>query len=418
MMGDELLALQAAADKIEVCYFEDESNTDDERDEFRSFLNEEIEIPFLTYVQRGEDIWEKMANAFKDSFDCEPGPKILVGCDIPQLSKVVVDQAFLCLESNDYVVNPTKDGGYYLIGMNKLQPELFALKNNIEKNGKDVLTDVDEPHDLLNLQGSSAHVILREHSDRRIYSDDNRFFASLRMTDTASLTESFIKTLDFVSVIVPVYNEISTINDCMNRLQNVNAEVLYVDGGSTDGTQDYIRLHGGTLIESEKGRANQMNLGAKLARSNKLFFLHADSIPPKNFEEEIQKTLNKTNWGCFGIKFDTHEPLMKICQIISNNRIHDRKVVFGDQGIFIKRSLFEEIGGFPNLPIMEDYQFSLTLKEKGEKIGVAKGLITTSARRYEKGKKLSVMWKMNRLRKQYRDGVDINEIAAQYKDIR
>ena len=109
---------------------------------------------------------------------------------------------------------------------------------------------------------------------------------------------------------------------------------------------------------------------------------------------------------------------MKICQIISNNRIHDRKVVFGDQGIFIKRNLFEEIGGFPEIPIMEDYQLSLTLKERGEKIGVGKGLVTTSARRYAQGDKLKVMWKMNRLRKAYRDGVPIEEISAAYADIR
>lgn len=385
MMADELEALQAQSDKIEVCYFDDEANTDDERDEFRSFLNEEIEIPFLTYPQRGDDIWEKMRNAFEDSFAREAGSKILVGCDIPGLNSDIVHDAFSFLSQKDYVCNPTLDGGYYLIGMNEFKPELFDLKNDIKKQGCP-LRDCDTPFELLNTQGN--------------------------------LTKQFVKNLKYISVIVPVYNESTTIDKCMERLKGVEAEVLFVDGNSTDDTVTKICNGGFLVVGSEKGRANQMNYGAKCASSDNLFFLHADSIPPKGFEHEVLKTLKKTNWGCFGIKFDSHDPLMKICQIISNNRIHDRKVVFGDQGIFIKRKLFEEIGGFPDLPIMEDYQLSLTLKGKGEKIGVAKGLITTSARRYKPGHRLSIMWKMNRLRKQYRDGVDINEIAAQYKDIR
>lgn len=385
MMADELDALQRASDKIEVCYLDDEENTDDERDEFRSFLTECIEIPFLTFPQRGDDIWQKMRNAFEDSFARDAGPKILVGCDIPGLTEDIVLDAFIEIKQKGFACNPSCDGGYYLIGMDEFRPELFDLKNDIEKHGYP-LYDCDTPFELLNTRGK--------------------------------LTRQFIKNLEFVSVIIPVYNESSTIERLLDELEGVDAEILFVDGGSNDGTQNKIFLHNFNVFGCEKGRANQMNFGAQIAGSDNLFFLHADSIPPKGFEHEVLKTLEKTNWGCFGIKFDSHDPLMKICQFISNRRIHDRKVAFGDQGIFIKRKLFEEIGGFPSIPIMEDYQLSLTLKELGEKIGVADGLITTSDRRFQRGNKLATMWKMNRLRKQYRDGVDINKIAAQYKDIR
>ena len=109
---------------------------------------------------------------------------------------------------------------------------------------------------------------------------------------------------------------------------------------------------------------------------------------------------------------------MKICQVISNNRIIDRRIVFGDQGIFIKRELFDEIGGFPDIPIMEDYQFSLTLRDKGKRIGIARGLITTSTRRYAQGGKLKVMWQMNRLRKAYRSGLPPDVITEMYQDVR
>lgn len=226
-----------------------------------------------------------------------------------------------------------------------------------------------------------------------------------------------------VSVIIPVYNEETTINDFVSNVADVmeDAEVIFVDGGSTDATVSILKRilpDSQQLIETGKGRAHQMNEGARASKGDALMFLHADCVPPKDMVSEVKRVLAYANWGCFGVKFDDHDPLMKICQIISNNRIHDRKVVFGDQGIFIKRELFEEIGGFPEIPIMEDYQLSLTLKEKGEKIGVARGLITTSSRRYHEGGKLSVMWKMNRLRKAYRDGVPIETISAQYRDIR
>ena len=94
--------------------------------------------------------------------------------------------------------------------------------------------------------------------------------------------------------------------------------------------------------------------------------------------------------------------------------------MFGDQGIFIHRDLFYEIGMFPELPILEDYQLSLTLKEKGVKLGMTKHRIYTSDRRFEGNTvtKLKLMWKMNRMRAMYRKGVSIEEISALYADVR
>ena len=226
-----------------------------------------------------------------------------------------------------------------------------------------------------------------------------------------------------VSVIIPVYNERQIIDSFLGSVERFasQAEVIFVDGGSTDGSDLIVErwCHGkASFVRSEKGRSKQMNEGARAASGDALMFLHSDSFAPSNMISEIKRVLTAYHWGCFGIRFDSKDPLMKICQIISNNRIKDRKVVFGDQGIFIRKELFFEVGGFPDLPIMEDYQFSLTMKERSEKIGIAKGLITTSDRRYKRGQKLSVMWKMNRLRKQYRDGIDIDIIADQYRDIR
>ena len=195
------------------------------------------------------------------------------------------------------------------------------------------------------------------------------------------------------------------------------AELIFVDGGSSDRTlalipETYTVLHG------PKGRAKQMNLGAANSGGSVLFFLHCDSELPEDAIEQIETVMERYSVGCFGIAFHSKNIWMKCCQAISNHRIKDRKVMFGDQGIFIRRSLFFEIGGFPELPIMEDYQFSLTLKEMGVKIGIAKKRIYTSDRRFAEGGRLRVMWKMNRLRAMYRKGVDIEEISGLYRDIR
>ncbi len=428
-MADEISEICKVADKLEVFYYDDESVTDDDRDDFRSFLMEEVKIPCETSAQRGNTIFERMKNAFADSFDeCGQGKKILVGCDLPCLKAEDLHIAFLGLDENEVVINPTEDGGYCLIGMNELEPHVFEVEGD---GANTVLQDTLEKCRLCGLKVTLAKVM----QDVDVPKDLYRLSKAKNQLATESLTRSFIDNFDesrfelsgcagmTVSVIVPVYIEEKTIETFLEALEEITncAEVIFVDGGSSDATVSILEEclpKNSKLIEVSKGRAHQMNEGVKVASGEALMFLHADCIPPKNMIDEVRRVLAYANWGCFGVKFDDPDPLMKICQIISNNRIRDRKVVFGDQGIFIKRKLFDEIGGFPEIPIMEDYQLSLTLKERGEKIGIARGLITTSARRYHEGSKLSVMWKMNRLRKAYRDGVPIEEISAAYADIR
>lgn len=222
-----------------------------------------------------------------------------------------------------------------------------------------------------------------------------------------------------ISIIIPVYNEEDTIRKLQDSLEPLKGkcEILFVDGGSTDQTLSLIPKEY-CIIHSKKGRAVQQNVGAKESAGDILFFLHCDSEVPATAVEEIEQVMEKYQVGCFGIAFHSANLWMKCCQVISNHRIKDRKIMFGDQGIFIKRSLFFEIGGFPEIPIMEDYQFSLTLKERKTKIGIAKSRIYTSDRRFRKGGRLRVMWKMNRLRAKYRQGMDVNKISAMYKDIR
>ena len=230
-----------------------------------------------------------------------------------------------------------------------------------------------------------------------------------------------METMKNISVIIPVYNEEKTICRLQESLQPIKnrCEILFVDGGSLDKTLSLISQEF-TILHSPKGRANQMNCGARSSTGQALFFLHCDSEIPPTALEEIECVLKDYQAGCFGIAFRSSNFWMKCCQHISNHRIKDRKVMFGDQGIFVKRKLFFEAGMFPDLPVMEDYRFSLNLKEMKVRLGMTKSRIYTSDRRFSGSsiRKLKLMWQMNRLRAMYRRGVPIEKIHEMYSDIR
>ena len=221
-----------------------------------------------------------------------------------------------------------------------------------------------------------------------------------------------------ISMILPIYNESSTIDGMMDQLRALPGdwEILFADGGSRDGTVQRI----GTefpVLKSPKGRAAQMNDGAARASGEILWFVHCDSRLPQDAHSQIQAAAEAGAAGCFHIGFDYNGPFMG-CNTFFSNRRARRGIAFGDQGIWIRRELFLSLGGFPELPIMEDYEFSLRMKERGIPIRLLPGRIITSGRRYRESFPLFTMWNMYRLRQMYRAGVDISEIAERYRDIR
>jgi len=222
-----------------------------------------------------------------------------------------------------------------------------------------------------------------------------------------------------ISVIIPVYNESAGIDALLGHLAPLkpSCEIIFVDGGSSDNTVRQIEEKDFVVVRSpQKGRANQMNYGSSLAKGDILWFLHADSVPPADALYQIQAVLAKGyDIGCFSIQFDSRHPFMFINSFYSNNvRARLLSIAFGDQGIFLRRSLFDKLGGYAVIPLMEDYKLSLAAKEAGYRIGLAKGKITTSERRYLKYGRLRTMWRMKVLQRRFLRGDDIEEIARAY----
>lgn len=222
-----------------------------------------------------------------------------------------------------------------------------------------------------------------------------------------------------LSLIVPVYNEAQRIDDFLSQLEGLPGdwEALFADGGSTDGTAEKIAARY-PLVRCPRGRARQMNAAARQAGGQVLLFLHCDSVLPRDLCSQVDQVLSRGyRFGCFRLRFDSRHPWMRCCAFFSNLRVRLRKIAFGDQGIFLTRELFERIGGFADLPIMEDYRLSMDLKGKVP-LGQTKGYLTTSARRFQQGGMLRTMWKMQLLQHRFRRGVPAEEIARQYRDIR
>ena len=224
-----------------------------------------------------------------------------------------------------------------------------------------------------------------------------------------------------ISVLLPVYQEEKALPALLERLKALEGdfEVIFADGGSTDATVPLLREAGYRVVTGAKGRGNQCNLAAAHAKGDILFFLHADSAVEKDVLSHIQAAVDKgARWGCLTIAFDdTRFPYWGGIRI-SNFRAKVGHIVFGDQGMYFTRALFMEMGGFPDLPIMEDYELSLRLKQKRIPPVVVKSPIVASVRRFEAGGPWRVGFQMYYLRHLYRKGVSPQRLQELYRDCR
>ena len=230
---------------------------------------------------------------------------------------------------------------------------------------------------------------------------------------------------DMVSIIIPVYNEEKIIAGQLQRLSAVtgsDTEVIAVDGGSADLTPFIIEATENiTLLRSSrKGRAFQMNYGASYAKGDILLFLHADAMLPVVWKSEISKAMES---GCvaggFRIRCGRHDALGRLARLfayLSSIRSRYAKYMYGDQAIFVKKSAFESVLGFPEISIMEDYEFSKRISRTG-KIYYSRQVVDVSYRRFAHGV-ITAAALMLIIPFMYRLGVSSDYLAGFYRNIR
>lgn len=190
-----------------------------------------------------------------------------------------------------------------------------------------------------------------------------------------------------ISVIIPVYNEEGVIGNTVRYLKAVEddhliKEIIVVDGGSIDNSVDVAEKAGALIIKSAtKGRAAQMNEGARVSKGSILYFLHADSIPPKTFGADIMEAVGKGfSMGCYRLRFDVDHWFLKANTWFTRFDINAFR--YGDQSLFVTQDFFNKVGGFCEKHIvMEDQEIIKRLRKHGNFIILSKEVIT-SARKY------------------------------------
>ncbi len=222
---------------------------------------------------------------------------------------------------------------------------------------------------------------------------------------------------------MPVLNEAAAIEATLAGLQPLRAQgviLVVVDGGSTDATASLADARADAVVTAERGRARQMNTGARhVGRgADVLLFLHADSMIPQDAGEQITAALARgARWGRFDVRIEGRSRWLALVSRLMNLRSRLSGICTGDQAIFVERTLFEELGGFADLPLMEDIEFCRRAR------GVAwpralPAVVTTSGRRWEQRgvwRTIVLMWS---LRWRYYRGANPASLARDYREVR
>jgi rSAM/selenodomain-associated transferase 2 len=221
-----------------------------------------------------------------------------------------------------------------------------------------------------------------------------------------------------LSVVVPVLNEAAVIEDLLNSLSPLRrqgAEVIVVDGGSSDDTAGRARPLADQVLTAPRGRAAQMNAGAARASGNILVFLHADTRLHEDAALSMlhQMAGGKAAWGRFDVRIDGRHVLFPVIARLMNRRSRLTGIATGDQAIFVRRDAFLTLGGFADIPLMEDIEFSRRLKQVGRPLCLAEQ-VSTSGRRWEQHGVVRTILLMWRLRAAYFLGADPRGLANRY----
>lgn len=224
-----------------------------------------------------------------------------------------------------------------------------------------------------------------------------------------------------ISIILPVLNEAGRINELITHLRGLRfdaaREIIVVDGDPRGGTITAILDSGVITSIAEKGRARQMNRGASFASGDVLLFLHADTFLPADALVRVKATMEDDQYvaGAFDLGIHTERRIFRITEKYVALRTRVTRVPFGDQAIFIRKSYFGKIGGYKDIPLMEDVEIMRRIGKRGDKICIIPERVMTSARRWEQEGILYCTLRNWALQLSYALGVPAEQLATWYK---
>jgi rSAM/selenodomain-associated transferase 2 len=219
-----------------------------------------------------------------------------------------------------------------------------------------------------------------------------------------------------LTIVIPVLNEAAIVVAALQSLAPLRArgaEIIVADGGSHDGTARLAAPLADRIITVRRGRGAAMNAGAALGTGDALLFLHADTALPDGADRLIDAALARHAWGRFDLRITGSHPLFAVIARMINWRSRATGIATGDQAIFVSRKAFEAVGGFPDLPLMEDIAISRRLKRLCRPFCIATPAVT-SGRRWEHNGVLSTIVLMWRLRLSYYLGIEPALLAELY----
>ncbi len=224
-----------------------------------------------------------------------------------------------------------------------------------------------------------------------------------------------------LSIVVPVLNEQSQINAAVEhiRAQSFDGayEIIVVDGDPNGGTIRVVRDEAVTCIAGSKGRGRQMNAGACVSRGDVLLFLHADTRLPPSALTNVRRVLESGKYvgGAFDLAIDSQRWILKYIAARANMRSRWNRIPYGDQAIFIRKDYFEKIGGFKDIPLMEDVDLMWRIRKDGREIHILRDKATTSARRWEREGAICTTLKNQIIVMLYYLGVHPDKLARLYR---
>ena len=222
-----------------------------------------------------------------------------------------------------------------------------------------------------------------------------------------------------LSIVLPVLNEeqqLPQVLECLRPARERGVEVIIVDGGSEDGTLTAAARAGARVVSSPKGRARQMNAGARIAGGDVLLFLHVDTVLPEHADELIEAAIcdRRRVWGRFDVDIRGRPWMLRVIALLMNWRSRISGIATGDQAIFVARSAFEAVGGFPDQPLMEDVELCKRLRALSLPACLRARAVTSGRRWESRGvwRTIVLMW---RLRWAYWRGVPASVLADLYE---